>query len=160
MNQEEEKLGLNVHPLKKQVDGNHYKKFEYQPIEFFQDVNLNVALSYAIKYVSRYPNKNADDLDKAIHCLELFDDWYRKQIDKKENPNVGYVHVNKLLKFTHQFEPNTSIAIQKILLLSQEFTDWDFSEDNEIIFRESEFEQVFNDAVEAINDLQKEIKPF
>lgn len=156
MNQTEPELS----PLEIQVGGNHYKKFEYQPIEFFQDVNLNTALSYAIKYVSRYPNKNADDLDKAIHCLELFDDWYRKQLDKEYIPNTGVIPPDKLIKFTHQFEPNTSITIQKILLLSQEFADWNFLEDNEIVFRESEFEQVFNDAVEAINDLRKETKPF
>lgn len=149
-----------VSPLEIQVGGNHYKKFEYQPIEFFQDVNLNTALSYAVKYVSRYPNKNIDDLDKAIHCLELFDDWYRKQLNKEYIPTTGVIPVDKLIKFTHQFEPNTSVTIQKILLLSQEFADWNFLEDNEIVFRESEFEQVFNDAVEAINDLRKEIKPF
>lgn len=152
---------LELAPLERQVGGNHYKKLEYQPIEFFQDVNLNTALSYAVKYVSRYPDKNADDLDKAIHCLELFDDWYRKQIEKGYSPNIGDIPADKLLKFTHQFEPHTSVTIQKILLLvSGDFTDYNFLESEDIIFKESEFEQAFNDAVEAINDLRKEIKPF
>lgn len=156
MNQTDPELS----PLVKQVGGTHYKKFEYQPIEFFQDVNLNTALSYAVKYVSRYPNKNVDDLDKAIHCLELFNDWYRKQLNKEYIPATGVIPIDKLIRFTHQFEPNTSIAIQKILLLSQEFADWNFLENNEIIFKESEFEQVFNDAVEAINDLRQTVNPF
>lgn len=157
MNQEE----LPLNPLEVQIGGNHYKKFEYQPIEFFQDVNLNTALSYAIKYVSRYPNKNADDLDKAIHCLELFNDWYRKQLDKDYIPNIGCVPTDKLLKFTHQFEPHTSVAIQKILLLvSGEFVDYDFLVSEDLIFKESEFERTFNEAVHAVNDLRNEIKPF
>lgn len=56
-----------MNPLQEQVGGNHYKKFNYQPITFLMDENINTALGYAIKYVSRYPNKNPDDLEKAVY---------------------------------------------------------------------------------------------
>lgn len=63
--------------LDKQVGGNHYKHFAIQPAEYCQRNNLNSLESTVIKYVSRHRFKNGvEDIDKAIHCLELL-----KEID-------------------------------------------------------------------------------
>lgn len=56
----------------RQVAGNHYSKLGVQPMEYALKNNLNYAQANAIKYITRYKDKNGvEDLKKAIHCLEL-----------------------------------------------------------------------------------------
>lgn len=56
----------------KQVGGSHYTRFAIQPVDFIHRNNLGFLVGAVIKYVCRYPFKNGkQDLDKAIHCLEL-----------------------------------------------------------------------------------------
>ena len=56
----------------KQIAGNHYSKLKIQPMKYALDNNLNYAQSNAIKYITRYKDKNGiEDLKKAIHCIEL-----------------------------------------------------------------------------------------
>jgi hypothetical protein len=56
----------------KQVDGNHYSKLKIQPMKYALENNLNYAQANAIKYITRYKDKNGiEDLKKAIHCIEL-----------------------------------------------------------------------------------------
>jgi hypothetical protein len=58
--------------MKKQVGGAHYKDMLIQPIEFCQKNKLNYCESNAIKYLCRHRSKGgAEDVKKAIHCLEL-----------------------------------------------------------------------------------------
>jgi len=58
--------------LTKQVGGSHYKKYKVQPIEYAMANNLNYCQANAIKYVTRYKDKNGiEDLRKAIHNIEL-----------------------------------------------------------------------------------------
>jgi len=55
-----------------QVDGSHYSNLKIQPMEYCLANNLNYGQSNAIKYITRYKNKNGkQDLEKAIHCLQL-----------------------------------------------------------------------------------------
>lgn len=60
-------------PLDTQVGGNHYKKFNIQPLEFLlanQDM-IGYVEGNVIKYVCRHRFKNGvEDIDKAIHYLE------------------------------------------------------------------------------------------
>lgn len=58
--------------LDSQIGGNHYKDMAIQPIEFCTKNRLGFAEGLAIKYICRHEQKNgAQDLDKAIHCLQL-----------------------------------------------------------------------------------------
>ena len=58
--------------LEKQEGGSHYKDLRIQPIEYCHANNLNVCESFVVKYVSRHRQKNGvEDINKAIHCLEL-----------------------------------------------------------------------------------------
>ena len=58
--------------LEKQVDGDHYKNMVIQPIEFCHRNKLGPCESLAIKYISRHQNKHGrEDIEKAIHCLQL-----------------------------------------------------------------------------------------
>jgi len=59
-------------PLDSQVGGSHYKAYKVQPIEYAMANNLNYCQANAIKYVTRYRDKNgAEDLRKAIHNIEI-----------------------------------------------------------------------------------------
>ena len=63
---------LSKSALDRQVQGNHYKSFKIQPIEFITKNNLSFIQGNIIKYVCRYNKKNGnEDIDKAIHYCEL-----------------------------------------------------------------------------------------
>jgi len=58
--------------LKKQIGGNHYKKFAIQPVEFIVKNRLGFCEGNVIKYVCRHRyKKGVEDLKKAKHYLEL-----------------------------------------------------------------------------------------
>lgn len=62
----------------KQVGGDHYKQYVIQPIEFITKNNIPFIEGNVIKYVLRWRDKNGiQDLDKAIHYLELLKDIKR-----------------------------------------------------------------------------------
>lgn len=63
-----------------QVAGNHYSKLKIQPMEYCLQNNLNYSQSNAIKYITRYKDKNGiEDLKKAIHCIELLIEFEEKE---------------------------------------------------------------------------------
>ena len=69
-----------VQASKKQVSGSHYKEFHIQPVEFIHANNIGYLEGNVIKYVCRWRNKNGmEDLDKAIHYLELLKELYHDQ---------------------------------------------------------------------------------
>jgi hypothetical protein len=61
--------------FKKQVGGNHYKKYKIQPIEFIIKNNIGFVEGNIIKYVLRFKEKGGvSDLEKAKHYIELLID--------------------------------------------------------------------------------------
>jgi hypothetical protein len=65
-------LGMSEDPLNSQVGGQHYKKYKIQPVEYAMANNLNYCQANAIKYITRFEDKNGlEDLVKAIHNLEI-----------------------------------------------------------------------------------------
>lgn len=55
-----------------QIAGNHYSSMAIQPAEYITRNKLGFLEGNAIKYISRYKHKNGrQDLQKAIHCIEL-----------------------------------------------------------------------------------------
>lgn len=61
-------------PLKTQVGGDHYKHLKIQPIEFAVVNGLNMCEANSVKYIVRRKGdvkKRLEDLDKAIHCIQL-----------------------------------------------------------------------------------------
>ena len=60
---------------KKQVGGNHYKKYKIQPVEFIVKNNIGFCEANIIKYVLRFKEKGGvNDLLKAQHYIELLID--------------------------------------------------------------------------------------
>jgi hypothetical protein len=73
---------VKVAASKTQVAGNHYSKLKIQPMEYCLQNDLNYGQSNAIKYITRYKDKNGiEDLKKAIHCIELLIEFEEKDID-------------------------------------------------------------------------------
>lgn len=79
--------------LKKQVGGQHYKNLAIQPAEYCQKNRLSYCESSVIQYVTRHREKNgAEDIKKAIHCLELLLELEYSdapQAKAKTRPNRG-----------------------------------------------------------------------
>ena len=68
--------GKLMHPndtaIKRQVGGNHYNKYEIQPIDFIIANKLDWCEANAVKYITRWRDKNGvEDLRKAIHYIEM-----------------------------------------------------------------------------------------
>lgn len=58
--------------LKRQVGGEHYRKYAIQPAEYNARNGLSFLAGNVIKYVTRYKDKGgAEDIRKAMHYLEL-----------------------------------------------------------------------------------------
>lgn len=56
----------------RQVGGDHYKRFNIQPIDFIMDNELEWCEANVVKYVTRWQYKNGiEDLRKAMHYLQL-----------------------------------------------------------------------------------------
>jgi hypothetical protein len=68
-----------------QVQGTHYKDMLIQPVEFIVKNNLAFLEANVIKYVCRHRNKNGiEDLNKAIHYLELAKELYYGDYDRNK----------------------------------------------------------------------------
>lgn len=71
--------------LNKQEGGSHYKDMAIQPVEFITKNNIAFLEANVIKYVCRHKNKNGiQDLDKAIHYLELAKELYYGDYDRNK----------------------------------------------------------------------------
>ena len=68
-----------VDALNEQVGGNHYKKHKIQPIEFITKNDLSYCEANVVKYICRWREKGGvEDLDKAIHYIEILKDIARE----------------------------------------------------------------------------------
>jgi hypothetical protein len=71
--------------LDTQVSGQHYKNYIIQPVEFIVKNNIAFLEANVIKYVCRHRNKNGiEDLNKAIHYLELAKELYYGDYDRNK----------------------------------------------------------------------------
>jgi len=58
--------------LQTQEGGDHYKKYNIQPIEFCYENKIPAIEASVIKYVVRHRDKNGvEDINKAIHLLNI-----------------------------------------------------------------------------------------
>jgi hypothetical protein len=71
--------------LDTQVSGQHYKNYIIQPVEFIVKNDIAFLEANVIKYVCRHRNKNGiEDLNKAIHYLELAKELYYGDYDRNK----------------------------------------------------------------------------
>ena len=65
-------------PITDQVGGNWYKKLKIQPLEYCMNNNLNACQTKVIKNKDKKTKKQ--DIDKAIHCLNMLKDFIDKDV--------------------------------------------------------------------------------
>ena len=64
--------GLTPSALDRQCGGDHYKRYNIQPVEFCQVNKIPYCESNIIKYLCRWRDKGGSkDLEKARHYLDL-----------------------------------------------------------------------------------------
>lgn len=74
----------DISPTKKQVGGTHYQ-LPIQPTEYIYKNNLDYLSGNVIKYVTRWKSKHdsldkqLEDIDKAIHYLELLKSYLNQK---------------------------------------------------------------------------------
>ena len=83
----------------KQVGGNHYKGFTIQPMEMAEKLGLPPTIYSAFKYIVRAPYKGQfnEDLDKCLHCLQLFAEF-------SDCVMLNFVSPREYIDFLTQFE--------------------------------------------------------
>ena len=70
---------MSDNPLDIQHGGDHYKNKGIQPIEYILANNLGFCEGNAVKYLTRYKEKNGlEDLNKAKHYIDFLIDNYNK----------------------------------------------------------------------------------
>lgn len=117
---ENEKELKNSDALSVQIGGNHYKS-AYQPIELMEKVNMHPACSYVFKYVYRHKNKKGlEDLQKALHCVQLMDELGGKFYDGHDEQRVSILRLSeiefhKFIKANEQLDANQIRAILAIM---------------------------------------------
>lgn len=73
-----------MNPKDKQIGGQHYK-LPIQPTDYILKNNLDWCSGNAIKYITRWKykhntlNKQLEDIDKAIHYLELLKSYLNQK---------------------------------------------------------------------------------
>ena len=72
---------------KKQIGGNHYKKYRMQPSQFVTENKLLYPEGCVIKYIIRHQDKGGkEDLEKAKHFIDMiierdYETESEKQVD-------------------------------------------------------------------------------
>lgn len=151
-----------MNPLEKQVQGDHYKGYSYQPVQFLMDVQLVYPVDCAIKYLSR-TNAEKDGggigIDKAIHYLEIFEQyWLEHDIYPYSNiPNAKSVE-----RFKEQFTPNIAHIIEEVVRLQ---TGLDWAETNDpircyehpLFINKDNLKKSVATIINLLNELKKEL---
>jgi hypothetical protein len=74
--------------LTAQVGGKHYKALAIQPAEYCQRNRMPYCESSVVRYVTRHREKNGrEDIEKAIHCLQLL-----LEIEYPQNDQADPLH--------------------------------------------------------------------
>ena len=78
---------------KKQIGGNHYRKYKVQPSQFVTENKLLYPEGCVIKYVIRHQDKGGkQDLEKAKHMIDMIIERdYEEEKEKQETSQNKWV---------------------------------------------------------------------
>ena len=89
-----------------EIGGKHYEKLPLEPVELFWTFRMSWFQAEPIKYLSRFWNygeEGLDDLKKAIHVVDMANDYQVKQFwPKSEYPLEDY-EIELIELFASQF---------------------------------------------------------
>ena len=103
-----------------QIGGEHYKVKEYEPWDFITDNNIPYLQGNAIKYVSRWGDKNGvEDLQKSDHYItkhveKAVRSWWRKLFPIFDR-QICHVKKESRLRYLKQFSPNDQALLSMII---------------------------------------------
>lgn len=109
----------NSNALSVQIGGNHYKS-AYQPIELMEKVNMRPSCAFVFKYVYRHKDKKGmEDLQKALHCVELLVSLSGEFYDGVKSPigdfDLSETEFYRFIKANEQLDVNQVRAILAIM---------------------------------------------
>jgi hypothetical protein len=130
-------------PLKKQIGGSHYKTMAIEPIEYGHQNGLGFIAVCIIKRICRYNHptgKGLEDIEKALHELDILIDQHRKgfvydanteqairasefcaanQIDGKRRKIIekltAYYHAEPLLRYLSDAREHLDELLQELI---------------------------------------------
>lgn len=125
--------------LDEQVGGNHYKRFNEQPIALIMRCEWNYIQGNIAKYILRATFKNGqEDIDKAIHYCKLglaFNDTDRSK--KNVTKIKQYCKVNNLSMCIYDLLMHINLKEYKIL--SSKLSQKEFFKELSKMFDENKF---------------------
>jgi hypothetical protein len=83
---------MNKSALDVQIGGEHYKDLPIQPVEYIFANNLSFLEGCVVKRISRHNKKTGkgkQDIEKAIHELQLILELQYADIDEKDHKNIS-----------------------------------------------------------------------
>lgn len=90
--------------LKHQVGGDHYRSLAYQPVELCVDVKASPVLNHFTKYLVRDKGERTEQVQKALHCIELERDMVMAGRTQPTGiRETSQTVFNKLDEFSSQF---------------------------------------------------------
>lgn len=118
--------------LDKQVAGDHYKKGKIQPIELTYMLGQTPAFCKVCKYTTRVKDDTLQQLEKAMHCIELDEELqqhhykYRKLHNKKAFELIDQFTEVVLLRqvLKHMHSGDYSDAKLGLALIMEDSEDW------------------------------------
>lgn len=121
---EGQKEPKNSDALSVQIGGNHYKS-AYQPIELMEKVNMRPSCAFVFKYIYRHKDKKGlEDLQKALHCVELMEQFGSKFYDGVDmqtistlglSERLSEIEFHNFIKANEQLDTNQIRAILAIM---------------------------------------------
>ena len=105
----------------KQVGGDHYKKYSYQPIEFICDMNLNFIQGNIIKYIARDKGNRKEDLEKIIHYCELAQEFEVTNDHMNDNESKEWRFIRQ---FKNKVSDNEYSFINRVVIYTL-ISEWD-----------------------------------
>lgn len=102
--------------LDTQIQGTHYKNVKIQPIELAYTLGASPALCKLMKYLSRDKNDKKINLQKAVHCIQLEQELFKKYKSYEESAEYALTQsytpdwINSVNEFSNQFTKSEAFS--------------------------------------------------
>jgi len=92
-----------MNSLNRQVAGTHYLNITYQPVQLTFDVNGTCTFCKVAKYISREKDDMVEQINKAIHCVELEKDLLKPHTYYPKGRSGTWAATKCIENFSNQF---------------------------------------------------------
>lgn len=95
-----------MNAINRQVGGDHYKRYFYQPFQLSMDINASPGFTLMVRYLTRDKEDRLQDVEKCKHIVELEQEWatnYPKQFNDVYNAALEEQEERLIAMFSSQF---------------------------------------------------------